>query len=50
MLAGSFASSHHGAPRTTQDIDIVVSPSLTLLETRRPSSVWARVLASLDEG
>ena len=32
MLAGSFASSHHGAPRTTQHIDIVVSPSLTEFE------------------
>ncbi|MGE0323912.1 MAG: hypothetical protein AB7S68_16490, partial [Polyangiaceae bacterium] len=27
MLAGSFASSHHGAPRATQDIDIVVDPN-----------------------
>jgi hypothetical protein len=27
MLAGSFASSHHGAPRATQDIDIVVDPT-----------------------
>jgi len=27
MLAGSFASAFHGAPRTTQDIDFVVDPS-----------------------
>lgn len=32
MVAGSFASSHHGAPRTTQDIDIVANPSLSELE------------------
>jgi len=27
MLAGSFASSFHGTPRTTQDIDLVIDPS-----------------------
>lgn len=27
MVAGSFASTYHGVPRTTQDIDIVISPS-----------------------
>src|SRR5262245_34125565 len=27
MLTGSFASAFHGAPRATQDIDIVISPS-----------------------
>jgi hypothetical protein len=26
MLAGSFASTYHGEPRATQDIDIVVDP------------------------
>jgi hypothetical protein len=26
MLTGSFASSYHGSPRATQDIDIVVAP------------------------
>jgi hypothetical protein len=25
MLTGSFASAHHGAPRSTQDIDIVIA-------------------------
>lgn len=28
MLTGSFASSYHGAPRSSQDIDIVISPTL----------------------
>lgn len=27
MLTGSFASSFHGAPRTTQDIDLVIDPT-----------------------
>lgn len=27
MLTGSFASSFHGAPRATQDIDLVISPT-----------------------
>ncbi|MDP3936538.1 MAG: hypothetical protein Q8R92_00185 [Deltaproteobacteria bacterium] len=27
MLTGSFASSYHGVPRATQDIDIVIAPS-----------------------
>ncbi len=31
MLAGSFASSHHGAPRATQDIDVVVDPTFDSL-------------------
>lgn len=38
MLAGSFASSLHGAPRATQDIDVVVDPSFESLD---------RLLASL---
>lgn len=32
MLTGSFASSFHGAPRTTQDIDIVIAPTLGSLK------------------
>jgi predicted signal transduction protein with EAL and GGDEF domain len=32
MLTGSFASSFHGAPRTTQDIDIVIAPNLASLK------------------
>lgn len=31
MLTGSFASSFHGAPRTTHDIDIVIAPVLGTL-------------------
>lgn len=27
MLTGSFASSYHGTPRATQDVDIVIAPS-----------------------
>lgn len=27
MLTGSFASSYHGVPRATQDIDLVIAPS-----------------------
>jgi hypothetical protein len=27
MLTGSFASAYHGAPRATQDIDIVIAPN-----------------------
>lgn len=32
MLTGSFASSYHGTPRATQDLDIVISPSREGLE------------------
>lgn len=32
MVAGSLASSHHGRPRTTNDIDVVVDPSPHTLE------------------
>ncbi len=33
MLTGSLASSYHGAPRSTQDIDLVVEASvISLLE------------------
>jgi hypothetical protein len=28
MLTGSFASSYHGAPRATQDIDLVIAPTI----------------------
>ena len=27
MLSGSFASSYHGVPRTTQDLDLVIDPT-----------------------
>lgn len=31
MLTGSFASSYHGVPRATQDIDLVIAPSAAQL-------------------
>ncbi len=33
MLTGSFASTFHGVPRTTHDIDIVIDPTRTSLKT-----------------
>lgn len=39
MVVGSFASSAHGVPRTTQDVDVVFDPSPDQL---------ARFLAALD--
>jgi hypothetical protein len=33
MVAGSFASTYHGVPRTTQDIDIVIAPTPAALST-----------------
>jgi acetolactate synthase regulatory subunit len=32
MVAGSFASSHHGRPRITHDADVVIDPSPATLE------------------
>jgi hypothetical protein len=32
MLAGSFASTHHGTPRATQGIDIVIDPTFETLD------------------
>jgi hypothetical protein len=32
MLAGSFASAHHGVPRTTHDIDLVIDPTKPALD------------------
>jgi hypothetical protein len=32
MLAGSFASSAHGAPRATQDVDLVIDPTFESLD------------------
>lgn len=39
MLAGSFASTYHGDPRTTHDIDIVIDPDRNALD---------RLIAQLD--
>ncbi len=33
MLAGSFASTYHGDPRTTNDIDLVIDPARESLES-----------------
>lgn len=47
MLTGSFASAHHGAPRSTQDIDIVIAANPTQLRTfvqSLPSSEYYRDL------
>ena len=43
MLTGSFASSFHGAPRATQDIDIVIAPDraqLLALIAQFPASAY----------
>ncbi len=32
MVAGSFASTYHGVPRSTQDIDVVIDPTPSSLE------------------
>jgi hypothetical protein len=44
MVTGSFASSHHGEPRSTQDIDLVVEA------TKRPVSRIAVAEAAHAEG
>lgn len=56
MLTGSFASSYYGAPRGTQDIDIVITATrdrLRDLVSRFPRDSYyvdeSAVLASLDE-
>jgi hypothetical protein len=41
MVAGSLASTHHGEPRSTQDIDLVIDPSDEALAT---------FVAGLDRG
>lgn len=40
MLTGSFASSYHGTPRATQDIDLVIAPQ------RRQLSQLSKVLCA----
>ncbi len=43
MVAGSFASTFHGLPRTTQDIDLVIDPdvgSLDLLLKQLPEDLY----------
>ena len=41
MVAGSFASTFHGEPRTTHDVDVVIDPSRDALD---------RFVRSLDRG
>lgn len=41
MVAGSFASTYHGEPRTTNDIDLVIDPEPAALD---------RFVAGLDRG
>lgn len=33
MISGSVASTHHGEPRSTQDVDLVIDPSVEALTT-----------------
>ena len=33
MVTGSVASSHHGRPRTTHDIDVVIDPTPSTLQS-----------------
>jgi hypothetical protein len=53
MIAGSFASTAHGLPRTTQDLDVVIDPpSLlaleTLLRSMSPGDYYVDVDAARD--
>jgi hypothetical protein len=52
MLAGSFASSYHGDPRTTNDIDLVIAPTRESLEafvrSLDPAAYYVSEEAALD--
>jgi hypothetical protein len=52
MVAGSFASTLHGTPRSTQDIDLVIDPSgqalLAFVAGLPPSDYYASVDAARD--
>jgi hypothetical protein len=52
MLAGSFASSYHGDPRTTNDIDLVIDPTRESLEafvrSLDPAAYYVSEEAALD--
>jgi hypothetical protein len=52
MLTGSFASSYHGMPRATQDIDIVIAPTTDQLEAfvrlLPPDAYYVNLDAALD--
>ena len=40
MLTGSFASSFHGVPRATQDIDLVIAPNGEQLRGLSSIKAW----------
>jgi hypothetical protein len=52
MLAGSFASTYHGTPRTTRDIDLVIDPTIAGLRdfvtSLRRSVFYADLDTALD--
>lgn len=52
MVAGSFASTLHGTPRSTQDIDLVIDPNgqtlLAFVAGLAPSEYYARDTAARD--
>jgi hypothetical protein len=48
MLTGSFASAHYGAPRSTQDIDLVVEATAAQLRTFLQSLPSHEYYADLD--
>ena len=48
MLTGSFASAHHGAPRSTLDIDIVIAANPEQLRTFVKSLPISEYYADLD--
>jgi hypothetical protein len=48
MLTGSFAGAHHGAPRSTQDIDIVIAANPAQLRTFVQSLPSVEYYSDLD--
>jgi hypothetical protein len=48
MLTGSFASAHHGAPRSTLDIDIIIAANPAQLRTFVQSLPSVEYYADLD--
>jgi len=48
MLTGSFASAHYGAPRSTQDIDLVIEATASQLRTLVHSLPESEYYADLD--
>jgi hypothetical protein len=48
MLTGSFASAHHGAPRSTQDIDMVIAANPAQLRTFVQSLPSGKYYSDLD--